>query len=130
MSSESISSVFTDRLVKMLQARNMSKRGLAKKANVGIHCIQDWSKGRGVKRMEVISDVAKALDVSTDYLFGLSDNYYVNNDSNDVMKAAETIKKYCKDVGICTNSCVFFNTEEDGCKITQIDMPEYWRLHD
>jgi transcriptional regulator with XRE-family HTH domain len=63
-----------DRIFDLLKQRNIKQKELSAETGITEGNISDWKKGRSHPTSEAIIKIAKYFDVSTDYLFGLTDN--------------------------------------------------------
>lgn len=61
-----------DRIKKTAKTKNLSLQDVAEKAGLGINAIYRWKNQ--TPTTDSISKVAKVLNVSTDYLLGVSDD--------------------------------------------------------
>ena len=64
---------FAERLTYLLEERGMSKRECAKICNVSAQSISDWTTGKIQPTAELLYAVCEKLNVSADYLLGLSE---------------------------------------------------------
>ena len=64
--------IFTDRLNKELQAQKISMYRLAKDCKLSKQTVCNWCSGISEPKAEQIATICKYLDVSADYLLGLS----------------------------------------------------------
>lgn len=64
--------LFSDRLKEALSLNNMTQKELAEKTGLTVASISRYITGTRVPSASVIRDVAVALNVTTDYLLGLS----------------------------------------------------------
>lgn len=65
--------VFNDRFNEYLSANKVNLSALADYCGISKSNISNWRKGVNVPSVEVLTKVCKYLDVSADYLLGLSD---------------------------------------------------------
>lgn len=73
---------FSYRLIVLMEDYNMSQVDLAKKIGISNVTISRYISGDRTPRLDVVTKIATAFDVSIDYLLGISNNK--NNDhSND-----------------------------------------------
>jgi len=70
------------RIQKLLELRNMTQRELAKKIGITEVSIGRYIKDTREPKATVLADIALALDSTTDYLTGISDNPE-NEDNNE-----------------------------------------------
>lgn len=75
---------FSDRLKESIQDRGLTQRMLATRIGTTEVSISRYLKGKRIPSADVLYKLCKALDVSADYLLGLS-NEKVNN--MDAVKA-------------------------------------------
>ncbi len=64
---------FRERFNECLQFTGAKQVELARAANVSKQCISDYKKGKSVPSIDTLYLICKFLDVSADYLLGLSD---------------------------------------------------------
>ena len=88
-----------DRIKKTAKNKNLSLQNVAEKAGLGINAIYRWKTQ--APTTDSISKVAKVLNVSTDYLLGVSDdpepskkNKPTEVDIKDAMQDDYTIMSY------------------------------------
>lgn len=65
---------FCDRFAAMRKERNLSQNALAKELNVTRKTVGDWESSRCLPNFDSIIALACALDVSADYILGLTDD--------------------------------------------------------
>lgn len=65
--------VFNDRFNEYVEANKVNLTELAAFCGITKSNISNWRKGNNVPSLEVFTLVCKYLDVSADYLLGLSD---------------------------------------------------------
>ena len=66
---------FKERFNEILKSCRKSQVDIAKAANVSKQCISDYKAGKSVPSIETLFLICEFLDVSADYILGLSDNY-------------------------------------------------------
>ncbi|MBQ8428397.1 MAG: helix-turn-helix transcriptional regulator [Clostridia bacterium] len=66
--------IFGERVKKELKEQGWTQRTLASAICVQTSTLCEWLNDHNEPPMQSIVDIAKALDVSTDYLLGLKDN--------------------------------------------------------
>lgn len=66
----------------LLRQRNMSQRELAIRANTTEATISRYISGDRVPRIELVVEIARALNVTTDYLLGVTDSPTVCGDNS------------------------------------------------
>lgn len=71
-----------NRLSDLLRQRNLSQRDLAVRAHTTEATISRYLNDMRVPSVEIIVDIAKALNVTTDYLLGVTDSPTVCGDSS------------------------------------------------
>lgn len=64
---------FAERLSEKLKGRKISKRAIARIAGVSDVSVCDWTNGKIQPNAESIFLISTALEVSADYLLGLTD---------------------------------------------------------
>ena len=64
---------FSERLVVELKSSRLTQKQIAEKLHVDPANITNWKKGTNIPSLEVFYELCKILDVSADYLLGLSD---------------------------------------------------------
>ena len=64
---------FTKRFNEVLQQCGKTQVEIAKALNVTKQCVNDYKTGKSVPSLETLYSLCKYLDVSADYLLGLSD---------------------------------------------------------
>lgn len=67
--------IFRERFNEILISCGKSQVKIAKAANVSKQCISDYKSGKSVPSIETLYLICKFLDVSADYILGLTDNY-------------------------------------------------------
>ena len=65
--------LFTTRLKEARQEKGWTQKQLAEAINTTDDSIFSWEKGRSQPSIELLRKLCKVLDVSSDYLIGLSD---------------------------------------------------------
>ncbi|MDE7401645.1 MAG: helix-turn-helix transcriptional regulator [Clostridia bacterium] len=65
--------IFTVRLKEARQEKGWTQKQLAEAINTTDDSIFSWEKGRSQPSIELLRKLCKVLDVSSDYLIGLSD---------------------------------------------------------
>lgn len=66
---------FKERFNEVLKYGAVSQTVLAEKINVSKQCVSDYKSGKSVPSIETLYAICKVLDVSADYLLGLTDKY-------------------------------------------------------
>ena len=64
---------FSERLVMELKSSALTQKEIAEKLHIDAANITNWKKGTNIPSLEVFYQLCKILDVSADYLLGLSD---------------------------------------------------------
>ena len=64
---------FTKRFNEILQQSGKTQVEIAKALNVSKQCVNDYKTGKSVPSLETLYALCKYLDVSADYLLGLTD---------------------------------------------------------
>lgn len=83
--------VFTTRLKQSITERGLSQRMLATLIGTTEQSVSRWANGNRTPNADVLYRMCKALDVSADYLLGLS-NEKVNNMDSVKAEILEKIK--------------------------------------
>ena len=65
--------IFGERIKRELKEQGKTQKDLARALCVQTSTLCEWLNDHNEPPMQIIVDVAKALDVSTDYLLGLKD---------------------------------------------------------
>lgn len=65
--------IFRERLAEILKERGMEQKKLAEMVGVSSKAISAYVRGKADPSLEKFAKIAEALDVSADYLLGLSD---------------------------------------------------------
>lgn len=66
--------IFTSRLKEVRQEKGWTQKQLAAAINTTDDSIYSWEKGRSQPSIELLHKLCRVLEVSSDYLIGLSDN--------------------------------------------------------
>ncbi len=66
---------FKNRFNEVLKNCGKSQVELAKAAGVSKQCISDYKSGKSVPSIKTLCNICAFLDVSSDYLLGLSDDF-------------------------------------------------------
>lgn len=64
---------FTKRFNEILQQSGKTQVEIAKALNVTKQCVNDYKTGKSVPSIETLYALCKYLDISADYLLGLTD---------------------------------------------------------
>ena len=64
---------FTKRFNEVLQQSGKTQVEIAKALNVTKQCVNDYKTGKSVPSIETLYALCKYLDISADYLLGLTD---------------------------------------------------------
>ncbi len=67
-------SVFSERLTTLIKSKGLSQKDFSKIANITESAMSYYVKGTRTPSGEVLARIAKALDTTTDYLLGSTDN--------------------------------------------------------
>ena len=65
--------MFKERFIEALKNSGYTQTEIANKIHVSKQCITDYKKGKTVPSVDTLILLCKLLDVSADYLLGLSD---------------------------------------------------------
>lgn len=84
--------IFGKRLSDLLYQRNLSQKELAAMSNTTEATISRYLSRDRTPRVEIVISIAKALNVTTDYLLGITDNPTVCGD--DSSEANELLRCY------------------------------------
>ena len=66
---------FQERFNELLKMSNKSQVEIAKAVNVSKQCISDYKSGKSVPSLETLYALCQFMDVSSDFLLGLSDDF-------------------------------------------------------
>ena len=91
---DNYNSVFAKRLRELIESTGVSQAELANSVSVTRQAINSYTLGNTVPNSDVLTDIAKYFDVSSDYLLGL-----IDIKSNDT-----TIKSICEETGLSDKS--------------------------
>lgn len=64
---------FQERFIECLKYSKIKQIDLARAANISKQCISDYKAGKSVPSIDTLFLLCRYLDVSADYLLGLSD---------------------------------------------------------
>ena len=64
---------FTERFNELLKQSGKTQVEIAKALNITKQCVNDYKTGKSVPSIETLYALCKYLDVSADYLLGLTD---------------------------------------------------------
>ena len=64
---------FTERFNEILKISEKTQIEIAKALNVSKQCVNDYKTGKSFPSLETFYDLCKILDVSSDYLLGLTE---------------------------------------------------------
>lgn len=67
--------IFKERFNEALKYSTISQTDLAEKISVSKQCVSDYKSGKSVPSVETLYAICKVLDISADYLLGLTDKY-------------------------------------------------------
>ena len=65
--------IFKERFNEALKASGKTQTQIARELNITKQCVNDYKKGKSVPSIETLYLLCKSLDVSSDYLLGLTD---------------------------------------------------------
>ena len=91
---DNYNTVFAKRLRELIESTGVSQAELANSVGVTRQAINSYSLGNTVPNSDVLTDIAKYFDVSSDYLLGL-----IDIKSNDI-----TVKSICEEIGLSDKS--------------------------
>lgn len=66
---------FQERFVEIVKISGKRQTEIADAINVSKQCVSDYKTGKSVPSIETLYLLCEFLDVSADYLLGLSDDY-------------------------------------------------------
>ena len=66
---------FTKRFNEILRSSGKTQVEIANALNISKQCISDYKSGKSVPSIETLYLLCKFLDVSSDFLLGLTDNF-------------------------------------------------------
>ena len=66
---------FQERFVEIVKISGKKQTEIADAINVSKQCVSDYKTGKSVPSIETLYLLCEFLDVSADYLLGLSDDY-------------------------------------------------------
>ncbi|MBQ8685963.1 MAG: helix-turn-helix transcriptional regulator [Clostridia bacterium] len=66
---------FTERFNELLKISGKKQVELAKAVNVSKQCVSDYKSGKSFPSLETLCLICDYLEVTSDYLLGLSDEY-------------------------------------------------------
>ena len=64
---------FTERFNELLKQSGKTQVEIAKALNITKQCVNDYKTGKSLPSLETLCALCRYLDVSADYLLGLSD---------------------------------------------------------
>lgn len=64
-----------ERFKEIVYYNNANQSELAKKLNVSKQCVSGYKSGKSVPSLDTLYEICIVLDVSADYLLGLTDKY-------------------------------------------------------
>lgn len=79
-------SAFVERLSSILQMKNLTRKELSALSGVSVQCLSDYFTQKKQPSVETLAMLARALNVSTDYLLGLSDVQTMDADMQAIHK--------------------------------------------
>lgn len=65
--------IFTERFNELVETNKINLTELANYCGIGKSNVSNWRKGDNLPSLEVFSKICKYLEISADYLLGLSD---------------------------------------------------------
>lgn len=66
---------FTERFNELIKISGKTQVQIAKEINVSKQCVSDYKSGKSLPTLETLYLICQCLDVTSDYLLGLSDEY-------------------------------------------------------
>ena len=67
--------IFTKRFNEVLNFEQANQSSLANQIGIARQCITDYKSGKSFPAIETLAGICSALEVSSDYLLGLSDDF-------------------------------------------------------
>lgn len=64
---------FTERFAELMQEQDEEQKEIAEKLHITPANISNWKTGRNVPSIETLYEICKLMNVSADWLLGLSD---------------------------------------------------------
>ncbi len=75
--------IFIKRLIELMEEKDMTQCELANLIGTTNVTISRYINGERKPRIEIVVKVAEVFNVSIDYLFGITDNRFISNFSNN-----------------------------------------------
>ncbi len=66
---------FKSRFNEILKLQKVKQIDIAKALNISKQCVNDYTTGKSKPSLDTLFELCKFLDVTSDYLLGLSDEY-------------------------------------------------------
>ena len=66
---------FKSRFNEILKLQKVKQIDIAKALNISKQCVNDYTTGKSKPSIDTLFELCKFLDVTSDYLLGLSDEY-------------------------------------------------------
>lgn len=66
---------FVERFNELVKTSGKTQVEIAKEINVSKQCVSDYKSGKSCPSLETLCMICRCLEVSSDYLLGLSDEY-------------------------------------------------------
>lgn len=66
---------FTERFNELLISSEKSQTEIAREINVSKQCVSDYKSGKSFPSLETLCLICKALDTTSDYLLGITDEF-------------------------------------------------------
>ena len=66
---------FTERFNELIKTCGKTQVQIAKEIRVSKQCVSDYKSGKSLPSLQTLYLICKALDTTSDYLLGLSDEY-------------------------------------------------------
>lgn len=89
-------SLFSDRLMLLMKEQGLSQKILASRANVTESAMSYYVKGLRTPRGEVLARIAKALNTTSDYLLGITDNSNLTDEVEELKYLQRNLGKLDK----------------------------------
>ena len=67
--------IFTVRFKEVIDSEDIKQADLASKVGIARQCITDYKSGKSFPSIQTLSALCRALDIPSDYLLGLEDDF-------------------------------------------------------
>lgn len=89
-------SLFSDRLMLLMKEQGLSQKILASRSNVTESAMSYYVKGLRTPSGEVLARIAKALNTTSDYLLGITDNSNLTDEVEELKYLQRNLGKLDK----------------------------------